>query len=401
VTPVISTITPATGPTNGGTATTITGSNFQVGARVVIGALPAGNVVVQDSATITANTPGLPVGPADVTVNNPGGGTATTIGGFTYVLGTGPINYVQRGAAATASATTTIVGLMPSPQTAGNLNAVIIGWNDTVAAVSSVTDTEGNTYVPALPVVTGTALSQVIYYAKNIAGDGGTPNQITVTFNQAAQSPDVHILEYSGLDVSNPVDAVAAGFGSGLLADTGACTTTAAVEVVVAGVTTSSTVAGPGPGFNFLNLTANGDGAEHQITSVAGSCEATAPLNSTGSWGHANSHFQGALSGSTGLQPEHGPGQPDRNCRQPGFLHHFDDPGEWLQQRGYADVRCGQPANRRELRFCPQLGDTWGGSGDIRPHHHHFYGYASRGYYRDGYRNLRVSKPQHVGRPHH
>jgi hypothetical protein len=284
VTPVISTITPATGPTNGGTATTITGSNFQVGARVVIGALPAGNVVVQDSATITANTPGLPVGPADVTVNNPGGGTATTIGGFTYVLGTGPINYVQRGAAATASATTTIVGLMPSPQTAGNLNAVIIGWNDTVAAVSSVTDAEGNTYVPALPVVTGTALSQVIYYAKNIAGDGGTPNQITVTFNQAAQSPDVHILEYSGLDVSNPVDAVAAGFGSGLLADTGACTTTAAVEVVVAGVTTSSTVAGPGPGFNFLNLTANGDGAEHQITSVAGSCEATAPLNSTGSW---------------------------------------------------------------------------------------------------------------------
>jgi hypothetical protein len=102
---------------------------------------------------------------------------------------------------------------MPSPQTAGNLNAVIIGWNDTVAAVSSVTDTEGNTYVPALPVVTGTALSQVIYYAKNIAGDGGTPNQITVTFNQAAQSPDVHILEYSGLDVSNPVDAVAADGG--------------------------------------------------------------------------------------------------------------------------------------------------------------------------------------------
>ena len=88
------------GPTNG-TPITITGTNFQVGAQVTIGDLPAGDVVVQDSTTITANTPGLPVGPADVTVTNPDTGTITSAGGFTYALGTGPINYIQRGDAVT------------------------------------------------------------------------------------------------------------------------------------------------------------------------------------------------------------------------------------------------------------------------------------------------------------
>jgi hypothetical protein len=284
VTPTISSITPATGPTNGGTAVTIAGSNFQGGAKVLIGGLPAGNVVVQDSATITGSTPGLPVGVADVTVNNPGGGTATSAGAFTYALGTGPVNYIQGGGASPAGAAATVVGLLPSPQTAGDLNVVVIGWNDTVAAVASVTDTEGSTYVAALPVVTGTGLKQVIYYAKNIAGDSGTPNQITVAFDQAAQFPDVQILEFSGLDISSPIDTAAGNSGSGLLADTGACTTTAPVDLIVAGATVSSTIAGPGSGFNVLSITPDGDSAEHQITSVAGSCEATAPLRSTGNW---------------------------------------------------------------------------------------------------------------------
>ena len=285
VTPVISTIAPVTGPTNGGTAVTITGSNFQVGATVLVGGLPAEDVVVQDSATITARTPGLPVGPADVTVKN-AGGSATSSNAFTYALGTGPINYIQRGGTAMATPAATVVGLIPSPQVAGDLNVVIIGWNDTVTTVSSVTDTEGNTYVPALPATTGTALTQVIYYAKNIAGDSGaTPNQVTVTFNQAAPSPDVQILEYRGLDISSPVDTAAGGFGTGLLADTGVCTTAAPVDVIVAGATVSSAISGAGTGFNLLNITTpNGDGAEHQITSVAGSCQATAALKGTGDW---------------------------------------------------------------------------------------------------------------------
>ena len=112
VTPTISALTPS-GPTNG-SAITITGTNFQVGATLSIGGLPASNVVLHDSGTITANTPALPAGPVDVTVSNPDGGAVTKFGGFTYVLGTGPINYIQKGATAPSGATATVLVPMPN-----------------------------------------------------------------------------------------------------------------------------------------------------------------------------------------------------------------------------------------------------------------------------------------------
>ena len=44
----------------------------------------------------------------------------------------------------------------PSPvaQTAGNLNVVVVGWNDTASNVTSVTDSAGNTYELAAPMIT-------------------------------------------------------------------------------------------------------------------------------------------------------------------------------------------------------------------------------------------------------
>jgi hypothetical protein len=54
-------------------------------------------------------------------------------------------------------------------QTAGNLNVVLVGWNDTTSTVSSVTDSRGNTYALAIEPTSGTGLRQSIYYAKNIA----------------------------------------------------------------------------------------------------------------------------------------------------------------------------------------------------------------------------------------
>lgn len=284
VPPTFTAIAPLTGPTNG-SAITITGTDFQTGATVTIGGLLAGNVVVPNSTTITVNTPGLPVGAADVTVTNPDGGAVTSAGAFTYSLGTGPINYIQGADAATGGSGTVIPTQMPNPQKAGDLNVVIIGWSDTTATVSSVVDTEGNTYAVAGSALAGTGLTQVMYYAKNILGDSGaTPNQITVTFNQASQAPDVRVLEYSGLDTTNPVDVTAGTVGSGSLADSGACTTTTPVELIVAGGTVETHVTGPGAGFTLVSLThPNGDNAEHQITSAAGSCEATAPV-AGGNW---------------------------------------------------------------------------------------------------------------------
>ncbi len=87
----------------------------------------------------------------------------------------------------------------PAAQTAGDLNVVVVGWNDNTATVQSVKDSAGNTYSLAIGPTTGTGMQQSIYYAANIAGGSNT---VTVTFSQAAAYPDVRILEYRGVTSS-------------------------------------------------------------------------------------------------------------------------------------------------------------------------------------------------------
>src|SRR5438270_8968693 len=56
--PVVSSITPSTGPTTGGTVITITGSNFVVGATAVqVGANSATGVSCSSATTCTATSP--------------------------------------------------------------------------------------------------------------------------------------------------------------------------------------------------------------------------------------------------------------------------------------------------------------------------------------------------------
>ncbi len=174
-------------------------------------ALPGGNVVVNNAGTITVNNPALPAGAADITVRNPDGGSITAPAIFTYAPVAGEINYVQRADAAVAhGGSQNPPAPMLNPEAKGDLNVVIIGWADVAATVSGVSDSEGNTYVAALPTLNGNGLSQAIWYAKNILGDGVTPNTITVHFNRSASAPDVRVIEYSGLRYEQ-----SAGRGSG------------------------------------------------------------------------------------------------------------------------------------------------------------------------------------------
>ncbi|MDQ6802633.1 MAG: IPT/TIG domain-containing protein [Acidobacteriota bacterium] len=93
VAPSVTSISPNTGSTAGGTVVNINGTGFQTGATVTIGGIAATDVSVVSSTTITAKTP---IGPAtqqagqprDVVVTNPDGTTATLTRGFTYFVPT-------------------------------------------------------------------------------------------------------------------------------------------------------------------------------------------------------------------------------------------------------------------------------------------------------------------------
>jgi hypothetical protein len=173
-------------------------------------------------------------------------------------------------------------------QVAGDLNVVVVGWNDASAVVTSVSDTYGNVYTRAVgpTVLPGVdALSQVIYYAKNIAGAPANGNAVTVRFNVSAVYPDIRILEYSGVDPISPLDVTTAAVGNSATSDSGAVTTTNANDLLIAANTVKTSTQAAGAGFtNRMITNPDGDIAEDQIVSVTGSYRATAPLSSAGAW---------------------------------------------------------------------------------------------------------------------
>ena len=83
--PTVTSISPTSGTTAGGTSVTITGTNFISGATVTIGGSSCTSVVVVSSTSITCTTPSGTAGPRDVVVATGVSPNATLTGGFTYV----------------------------------------------------------------------------------------------------------------------------------------------------------------------------------------------------------------------------------------------------------------------------------------------------------------------------
>ena len=83
--PVVSGVSPSQGPAAGGTAVTITGSNFTGASAVSFGGTPAASFTVASAAAITATTP-AGSGTEDVTVTTARGTSATgSAGRYTFV----------------------------------------------------------------------------------------------------------------------------------------------------------------------------------------------------------------------------------------------------------------------------------------------------------------------------
>ena len=204
--------------------------------------------------------------------------TATTTG----TTG-GTIKFIQGNYAVPSSATTVTV-TFKAAQTAGNLNVVVVGWNDASTTVSSVTDTSGNTYAWSRGPTVGGGISQSIYYAKSIAGAAANANIVTVTFSAAANAPDIRILEYSGLNTTAPLDVTAAASGRGTSVSSGSATTTSANELILGATTVSATTSGVGSGFTKrIQTVPDSDLVEDQIVTATGSYAATSTVTG-GTW---------------------------------------------------------------------------------------------------------------------
>jgi chitodextrinase len=190
--------------------------------------------------------------------------------------------FKQVKASTPATPQSTVATTFAQPQTAGDLNVVVIGWNQATGTVNSVTDSKGNTYQVAAVMARGNSMSQVVYYAKNIASATAGSNTVSVTFSTSVAYPDIRILEYSGLDQTNPLGANSSASGNSTTANSGAVVTGTANELLVGAGITSGGFNSAGSGFTSRVITNDGDIVEDRNAATAGSYSAAAPVS--GSW---------------------------------------------------------------------------------------------------------------------
>jgi hypothetical protein len=299
-------------------AFTVTTTGTPTPSLTETGALPSG-VTFKDNGNGTATLSGTPAsgmgGTYSITFTASNGiGTAASQK-FTLVVGSAAsVGFVQVNYATPQTPQTKVTVAYTQAQTAGDLNVVVVGWNDSTAQINSVTDSKSNAYVLGVgPTVQSGTATQAIYYGKNIAAAGANSNTVTVTFNTGATAPDIRIAEYSGIDPTTPVDVVAAAQGNGASSSSGSVNTVNANDLLVGANLVQQSTTGPGAGYTSRVITSpDGDILEDQIVNTAGSRSATAAVTG-GAWIMQMVAFRVAGSGVgtspsiTSLSPTSGP----------------------------------------------------------------------------------------------
>lgn len=183
--PTVTAITPASGPTAGGTSVNITGTTFTGATSVTIGGAAASFTVVNPT-TITATTPVHAAGAVDVVVTTPGG-VGTGVGLFTYIA--------PPGAPVVAAINPT------SGPTAGGTAVTITGANFTdasavtIGGVAAAFTVVNDTTITATTAVHAAGVADVAVTTPNGTGVGAglftyiAPPAPTVTAVDPASGP--------------------------------------------------------------------------------------------------------------------------------------------------------------------------------------------------------------------
>jgi acid phosphatase len=157
--PTISSISPNSGPTTGGTTITISGAHFSSAVKITIGGVAATNINVTGPGTVIATTPPQAAGVADVTLTNADGQSVVVPGGFTYAAGT-------------TRPTTIVMYASEAAVRMGNWNPV----SDTSAAGAA------RLWNPdaGVPKITGPSANPGHYFEMTFNAQAGTPYRLWI-----------------------------------------------------------------------------------------------------------------------------------------------------------------------------------------------------------------------------
>ena len=274
--PILSGLSPASGPLAGGTSLTITGSGFSGVGAVMFGSLPAAGFTVNSDTQITAVSPfGMGAGPVDVVVSSLAGLSATSPADqFTYVA-----DYP------------TISSLSPSSGPLAGGSSVVITGTD-FAGANMVT-------FGSVPAASFQVSSPTQIIAVSPAGG-------------AAGAVDVMVATPNGVSVGSPADQftyIAAPTVTALSPSSGPLAGGSSVTIAGTGLTGASTVTfGAVPAASFRVVSATQITAVSPAGSAAGSVDITvATPNGTSATGAADRFTYIAAPTVTALSPSSGP----------------------------------------------------------------------------------------------
>lgn len=207
-----------------------------------------------------------------------------------------PPAFVQANSSHTSAGVTSQTVVFSGAQSAGDLNVIAIGFCNSTSTISSVADTEGNTYAVAAPATSAsTNLTQVIYYAPSIAAAGAGANTVTVTFNVSTPCSDVRIAEYSGIFLASPVDTTASGSATtGTAMSSGSASTSNVVDLLVGASYSAGGFASAGSGYTNRVTSSGPNNLQDEIVNSAGPYSATATNGSSGYWVMQMAAFKGS-----------------------------------------------------------------------------------------------------------
>ncbi len=164
----LTSVSPASGPTSGGTVITVTGSGFVSGARVSIGTLVARNVVFVSSTQLRATTPMATAGRRDVRVTNPNGRYVIRAGAFTY-----------------GTSTST-----PPPPTSSSLTLTSVSPASGPTSGGTVITVTGSGFVSGARVSIGTLVGQNVVFVSSTQLRATTPMATAGTRDVRVTNPN-------------------------------------------------------------------------------------------------------------------------------------------------------------------------------------------------------------------
>lgn len=186
--PTVTGISPAGGPTAGGTSVTITGTDFTGATGVTIGGNAATGITVVNASTITATTPVGTLGTKDVVVTTPSG-SGTGTGLYSYVEAPAAVTNAADGISSTGATLNGTVNAKGASTAVTFEYGPTTGYGSTVTADQSPVTGNGNTSVSK--TISGLTPNTTYHYRVVGANSGGTTNGGDQTFTTDITSAGV------------------------------------------------------------------------------------------------------------------------------------------------------------------------------------------------------------------